>query len=255
MSTVRDSLKYHSSPYTVTDHAAEADAILEACHKEFPELLPYLLEPSNLLAIGGLRGVSPYVTFGEHDHQACSSEFQAFLRGFGLRLIAEEVHYGPKADEPSYLLIHTGAFEALKDHYHAVQDWWAKRPLEYDHLNYFEWYMYNLTDCQQAMESNKLPQQWLAEWWAPHNVCFGMLLGYPGAAICSYVTADMVGRTLGVQPDMVQVEFHYAETGGAEVFYDIQQADANSRQIESHRKRWQDFFDMVYQAWPASRWS
>jgi hypothetical protein len=253
MSTVRDFLKYHASPYTITDHAAEADTILEACSKEFPELLPYLLEPSNLLALGGLRGVSAYATFGKHDKIVRSAEFKEFLHRFGLYVLLEEVHYGPRPDEPSYLLIHTGAFEALKDHYYAVQDWWAARPLEYDHMNYFVWYMYNLTDCQQMMESNKLPQQWLAEWWAPHNVCFGMLLGYPGVAICSYVTADMVCRTLGVQPDIVTVTFHYPETNGVQVAYDIQQADANSRQIESHRKRWQDFFDMVYQAWPASR--
>jgi hypothetical protein len=151
------------------------------------------------------------------------------------------------------MLIHTGAFEALKDHYRAVQDWWAVKPREYDHLNYFEWYIYNMTDCQRTIETNKLPQQWLAEWWAPHTVCFGMLLGYPGAAICSYAASDMVYRTLGVAPDMVSVEFHCPENGGAEVTYYVQLSDANSKQIESHRKRWQDFFDMVYQAWPASR--
>jgi hypothetical protein len=253
MSTVRDSLKYHSSPYTVTDHAAEADTILEACSKAFPVLLPYLLEPSNLLTLGGLRGVSPYATFGKHDKLARSPELAAFLKRFGLRLILEEINYGPKPDKPSYMLIHTGAFEALKDQYHAVQDWWAVKPKEYDHLNYFEWYIYNMTDCQRMIETGKLPKQWIAEWWAPHNVCFGMLLGYPGTAICSYVNSDMVYRTLGVVPDMAAVEFAYPENNGTVVSYDVQIADANSRQIESHRKRWQDFFDMVYQAWPPNR--
>lgn len=253
MSTVRDSLKYHSSQYTVTDHAAEADTILEACAQEFPKILPYLLEPSNLLVLGGFRGVSPYANFGKHDKLVHSPEFAAFLRKFGLRLILEDTPYGPKPEGPSYVLIHTGAFEALKDHYPAVQDWWVVKPQAYDHLNYSEWYFHNLISCQRMIETNKLPQQWLAEWWAPHNVCFGMLLGYPGVAICSAATSDMVYRTLGVAPDMVTVGFQYPDNGGTEVGYYVQLADIHSKQIESHRKRWQDFFDMVYQAWPTSR--
>jgi hypothetical protein len=252
MSTVRDSLKYHQSPYTVTDHAAEADTILTACSKEFPKLLPYLLEPSNLLVLGGLRGVSPYATFGTHDKLARSPEFTAFLHRFGLRLIREQQSYGQYAGEFSYMLIHTGAFEALADHYHAVKDWWAPKPKEYDHLNYLDWYMFNLTGCETVIEEGVLPAQWLAEWWTPHNICFGMLLGYPGTAICSLAAADTVKRTLGVMPDMITVEFQYPDTRGAQVSYDIQQADIGSRQMLTHQKRWQAFFDMLYDAWRAS---
>jgi hypothetical protein len=249
MSTVRDALKYHQSPYTVTDHAAEADAILEACAHEFPKLVPYLLEPSNLLVLGGCRGVSPYVTFGKHDRMARSPEFIALLHRFGLRLILQQQNYGQKEKTPMYMLIHTGAFEALVDHYHGVKDWWAVKPKAYDYFNYLEWYTYNLTGCEFAFEEGKLPAEWLTEWWTPHNVCFGMLLGYPGAAICSLATADSVTRTLGVRPDMVTVTFEYPETPGAQVTYDIQRDDAGSRQILAHQKRWQTFFDMIYEAW------
>ena len=253
MSTIRDSLQYHQSPYTVTDHAAEADTILEACSKQFPEMLIYLLEPSNLLALGGLRGVSAYAEFGKHTKLAVSPEFTAFLKKFGLRLILEQGNYGPKQAKPSYLLIHTGAFEALKDQYHAVSGWWEPKPQHYDYFNYIDWYTYNMFECEMRMEKDKLPAQWLANWWAPHHMCFGMLLGYPGAAISSLLTSDMIYKTLGVPPDMVTVEFKYPETAGVQVAYQIQKSDTGSKQIEAHGKRWQSFFDMVYQAWPASR--
>lgn len=253
MSTIRDSLQFHQSPYTVTDHAAEADAILEACAREFPMLVQYLLEPSNLLAIGGFRGVSPYASFGNHNRLVQSPEFTAFLHRFGLRLIRERAHYGAKETAPSYLLIHTGAFEALREQYRAATDWWAPKPVEYDHLNYVDWYTYNLFECEMRMEHDKLPAQWLANWWAPHHVCFGMLLGYPGTAICSLVASDMIYKTLGVPPDMVEVEFYYPENKGARVSYDIQKSDSGSKQIAAHGKRWQTFFDMLYEAWPATR--
>jgi hypothetical protein len=253
MSTIRDSLQYHHSPYTVTDHAAEADAVLEACAAKFPKLLPYLLEPSNLLVLGGFRGVSPYADFGTHNKLASSPEFAAFLQQFGLRLILEQGNYGPKAEKPSYLLIHTGAFEAIPELYGAVADWWAPKPKAYDFFNYIDWYTYNMFECEMRIEHDKLPAQWLANWWAPHHICFGMLLGYPGTAISSLVTSDMVYKTLGVPPDMAAMEFVYPENNGTKVSYDIQQSDAGSKQIAAHGKRWQTFFDMIYQAWPERR--
>jgi hypothetical protein len=253
MSTIRDSLQYHQSPYTVTDHAAEADAILEACAQEFPKLLPFLLEPSNLLVLGGMRAVSPYVTFGSHDRMANSPEFAAMLQRFGLCLIREEANYGPASEQPVYLLIHTGAFEALRDQYHAVQTWWAPKPKVYDRLNYTDWYTYNMLECEMQFENGKLPEQWLANWWAPHHLCFGMLLGYPGAAICSLVTSDMVYKQLGVPPRMEEITFNYPENNGAPVSYDVQKTDAGSKQITAHRKRWQSFFDMIYETWPHDR--
>lgn len=253
MSSIRDSLRYHHSPYTVTDHAAEADAILEACAREFPQLLRYLLEPSNLLALGGFRGVSPYADFGKHNKLVAGPEFTAFLHRFGLRLILEKPSYGVAHAEPSYLLIHTGAFEALKQQYRAVAAWWDARPREYDYLNYVEWYTYHMLECEMRMEKDELPAQWLANWWAPHHICFGMLLGYPGAAISSLAASDMVYKTLGVQPDMMTVEFTYPEDQGAPVSYEIQASDAGSKQIRTHAERWQTFFDMLYQTWPASR--
>jgi hypothetical protein len=150
-------------------------------------------------------------------------------------------------------LVHTGAFEAIPELYHAAKDWWAAKPVEYDYLNYIDWYTFNMFECEMRMEKDKLPAQWLANWWAPHHICFGMLLGYPGTAISSLVASDMVYKTLGVPPDMVTVEFHYPDTAGAVVTYEIQKSDAGSKQIEAHGKRWQAFFDMLYEAWPAAR--
>jgi len=231
------------------EHVAEADAILKVCSKEWPKVLPYLLEPSNLLALGGLRGVSPYVTFGKQNKTVQSAEFVAFLKRFGLRLIREETNYGPKFSEPIYMLIHTGALAAVPDQYKAVADWWVPEPKAYDHLNYLEWYLYNMTACQAMLEKGKLPKHWLAEWWAPHNLCFGMLLGYPGSAICSFAAADMVQKSLNVAPDTATIEFRYPVNSGVKVAYDAQKIDMSSRQIAAHQKRWQDFFDLIYSAW------
>ncbi|HSX42819.1 MAG TPA: hypothetical protein VLF59_01910 [Candidatus Saccharimonadales bacterium] len=253
MSTIRDSLQYQQSPYTVTDHAAEADAILEACGKKFPQLVPFLLEPSNLLALGGLRGVSPYANFGVHDKLAGSEEFQTLLRRYGIRLIREERHYGKKTKEVVYMVVHTGAFEAVPDLYPAVKSWWEPKPHEYSYLHYLDWYTYNLAGCENELENNRLPSGWLAEWWTPHNICFGMLLGYPGVAICSLAAADMANRRLGVPPEMGSANFKYPANKGAALGYDLQMADSGSRQIAAHQKRWQSFFDMLYEAWPEAR--
>ncbi|HSX05464.1 MAG TPA: hypothetical protein VLF69_03285 [Candidatus Saccharimonadales bacterium] len=252
MSVIKDRLHYHSSPYSVAEHVAEADAVLRACRKEFPKLLPYLLQPSNLLVLGGLRGESPYAKFGGQSKAVRSEEFAAFLRRFGLQLLLEEIHYGERSGERLYTLIHTGALEALPAQYHAVQDWWAPKPRGYDQLNYLDWYMHNLAQCVDALEGNKLPKGWLADWWAPHNICFGMLLGYPGTAICSASVASMVRQSLGVKPDLLEVSFAYPPNDGVQVVYDVQKADAGSKQIAAHQKRWQEFFDLIYANWSFS---
>jgi len=255
MSVIRDYLQFQQSPYTVTDHAAEADAILEACGKHFPKLVPYLLEPSNVLALGGLRGVSPYVTFGKYDVLARSDAFNKLLHRFGIRLIEEEGHYGENtpSNEHFYLLIHTGACEAVPEQYRAVAGWWAPKPRKYDYLNYGNWYTYNLLECAMRLEHGKLPKQWLADWWAPHNICFGMLLGYPGVAICSLVNSEMLYKQLGAPAKLETVEFVYPKNNGTRVSYELHEADKGSKQVATHRQRWQAFFDMVYETWPAER--
>jgi hypothetical protein len=40
------------------------------------------------------------------------------------------------------------------------------------------------------MEGGALSSAWLANWWDPHNVRFGMLLGYPGPALASFADAE-----------------------------------------------------------------
>jgi hypothetical protein len=255
MSVIRDYLQFQQSPYTVTDHAAEADAILEACHKQFPQLVPYLLEPSNLLALGGFRGVSPYVSFGKHAKLARSEAFHKLLHRFGIVLIEERAEYGKAAEtkDYSYLLIHTGAFEAVREQYRTAESWWEPKPKAYDYLNYSAWYTYNLFECENDLENGKLPKQWLANWWTPHDICFGMLLGYPGTAICSHANAVMLQKQFGAPLKLQLIEFTYPNTDAPRVGYYVHEADKSSRQIAEHRKRWQAFFDMVYEAWPASR--
>lgn len=253
MSAIRDSLQYRPSPYSLMDHIHEANAILEACRLEWPILLPYLLEPSNVLVLGAMRAVSPYVSFGPHAAEAQSPEFAQFLRRFGLELVREEDAYAADAEmqraDPTFLLIHTGALGALTSQYEAVADWWAKQPLSYDPHEYLAWYTHNIYTCAGALEKGVLPRHWLADWWAPHNICFGMLLGYPGTAICSMLAAGMVEHSLQVGPKMHAVTFVYPQTEGAEVSYLVQVHDKDSRQVAGHRERWQKFFDAIYEVW------
>ena len=76
---MHDYLRYDPVPSPASYYSREAEVVLRECGELFSALTPYLLEPSNLLAIGGLRAASPYVSFRSADAAriASSSEFSA----------------------------------------------------------------------------------------------------------------------------------------------------------------------------------
>jgi hypothetical protein len=248
----KDQLNYQLPTVSPDEFAAKADALLSECAQDFPSLLPYLLEPSNLLAIAGLRAESPYVMLGDDGQNSSlvqSKRFQLFLRKYGLALVQEYFDYGEGSPTPIYFLINLQALHNLPRTYGFNESWWLGDPIELDYLNYGNWYTQTQSRLVQLMEDGQLPNMWLRDWWAPHNILFGMLLGYPGVAVCSSCDAEASYRVTNEVPDTVQIEFAYPENIGAKVSCDVLRADAGSPQIRHHRKLWQAYFDLVYSTW------
>lgn len=119
-----------------------------------------------------------------------------------------------------------------------------------DYLAFSDWYHQSLVEIVRQFEAERLPARWLRDLWAPHNILFGMQLGYPGVAICSGCDLELTSQRLKTIPDdSYAVNFNYPSNEGTDVNYTVQRSDRSDRQILEHAELRQAYFDEVYESW------
>lgn len=99
----------------------------------------------------------------------------------------------------------------------------------------------------QQIDEGNLPKEWLKDWWAPHTISFGMMLGYPGVAI-----ADGCRRQIGEisrenDMDFADIEISMSHKyDSADVTYAVDKKHLNHPEIKQHAKLWAETLEKVY---------
>lgn len=94
-----------------------------------------------------------------------------------------------------------------------------------------------------AMSSDLLPRAWLNDWYAPLNIRFGMMLGYPAKAIES-----ILWGAIGLQHEQtlsVTVEHHDAYYA-AQPIYSFAKSLEKDEEILAHQELWSVVLSHVY---------
>lgn len=251
-------MKYHELNYTLPtvsakDAAAKAVHILEDVAATDPACLFYLMQASNILALAGLRAQSPYNEF-EPGFPAQKRELMAtMLSQHGYKIMVEDFPY-KDTDRKIFSIMCVEAFLALPDQYKVLGSVWKPPQAIGDFIDFCLWSSMVETSLASLMQKNELPSEWLRDWWAPHHVRFGMLLGYPGPAISSgcWLTADELGNGNHAKQVDSPVDF-YNVYDGASLTYCYEETVQNELIIKTHQELWQTILDIVYTVFPPER--
>lgn len=237
-----DQLHYHCPQVTAQRAAEQAMAVLKDAEQTDPGFLVYLLNYSNLLLLAGLRAESPYNTFQPGMQGERFERFRELLRRHDIEVAQEWGAYEEPND--AYSLFHTKAILQIPEQYAFTQPFWVA-PKTYGNADYCEWGMYMHHHLVSLMEKGKLPKQWLRDWWAPHNILFGMLLGYPGEAIASLCYAEANYQETGAEDPIPVQWLPRDDYFGTTVGYNINPAAQKRPAPTKLFKLWKDVLAIV----------
>lgn len=171
------------------------------------------LGASSVLALSGLRAQSPY-----HDRLSISAStrkaLQQAMRKEDLLWVDENPH---TPEYPSYSLVNLAACQRLADTYPlggGIST--ATAVLEYSTAGFYAYDLALDISLARILEEREETKVWLTDWWTPHNLRFGMLLGYPAKVLESFVRHE-IGQI--PQQQMEAVYFPNPANIGADVSF------------------------------------
>jgi hypothetical protein len=103
------------------------------------------------------------------------------------------------------------------------------------------------------MSKGILPEEWTVDHWAPHNLRFGMLLGYPGQAISSICWTEATQEEDGKHQTITASMPFQGLFCGAYVSYDYVPELKFNPIIQQHQAQWSNVLRSVYKVFPRSR--
>ena len=240
-----DYFKYSLPTQPSSHYARAAIKILAELKKSFPEFYEILSQSSEVLTLSGVRAFDTYYSLGKDVKPERIVELQNLLRSHDILLLEETYPIiGEKNLEHNYSLVNISALRRISEDYGYVPGW--KMPvIEHLHTNNdftLFWFLWKNGIANDANEENRLPKVWRTNWWAIHDITFGMLLGYPGEAICSAVYEEDI-------TSMLQAEIAYGQTEeGAWPIYYYHKDVKDHPNIHAHEKLWSDILTSVREA-------
>jgi hypothetical protein len=231
---------------------AEAPEFYAACSLErlraFEQLdsrlLAYMLAPSNVLALAGLRSFSPYNSALNFDVDM--PKFEKLLVSYELIWINES----PNVADPrmtSYALVNFNVADQLSRTYPLGAVTTTGKILERSLWGFYGWQSGLDIALARTIESNVLPKRWLKDWWSPHDIRFGMLLGYPGVAISTFVESESAKDNW---KDLEEVVISLGRFNSADVRFMIHTSLRQREDITSMIATWQNTLAAVYEIYP-----
>lgn len=235
-----DELLYVLPPITAKKAASIAIRKIEAARQLDVGYLVYLLQHSNILLLAGLRASSPYVNYSVEMSGRRLTRFEQYLKSIGLYSLPES-NISVAGQATSYTLVSPKAIQRLPDIYGFLNNnkpLWS-RQFEPTDDGFTIWSFEVERNLAIMMEDGKLPRTWLYDWWAPHNLRFGMLLGYPGTAISSLLWSESTHKQTGKVPHSVQISmYEHDEMLGAEVNYYVAKEVVNAPEVVALYELW-----------------
>lgn len=247
-----DQFEYACPAVSPEDAAARALAILKEAESIDPGFLVYLLQDSNVLLLAGLRPQSPYNGFSPQMTKERMVRFMELLERHDIVLVTERSEY--EADEDhSFSLFHRQVMTKVPETYGFAKKFW-QNPLDYSHAGFTVWSEYMHYRLARMMDwDNELPDMWLLDWWAPHNILFGMLLGYPGEAISSNLWTDAYHKKDGREMPIDMLALPDDDYFGARVGYYISPDAARLPEAVKLFELWKQVREIVGQEYPKQK--
>lgn len=169
---------------------------LEAIEKIDSELYVNALQSSALLCLADARAISPYHNFSRKLSREELLVLNKQLKLLGLAIFTEGGLPGVEPfDTTVFSYLNMEVLKGIPGRYKFLTD--ASYSVLEDGTNdlltavTFEAQNHQLA---KLMSEDSLPKAWLKDWWAPHNLRFGMQLGYPGSAISAFLWNESEGR-------------------------------------------------------------
>lgn len=239
-----DELGYVLPAETPEQYAQQASTILEDLIDSDPGTAIYLMEPSAVLALAGLRAQSPYHRFGTEVTADQKQTFDSILH-------KHDIHRMGDDSDTSFFLLNSRGVDDIKNRYTFFADKWVS-PTTYDsdaELHAWDNKIRNVLD--NAMLDNELPNEWLqAKEWAVNDLRFGTMLGYPGKAISSALWASSKGDVSGSETLSDIIIADGKPYYGTHVSFNVHPSVLESDEIVHLRKLWSKTIEIVYETLP-----
>lgn len=248
MEAVHGIIRYHLPTENAQYYAEQALQVLADLGEEAPATLPTFLSANSILTISGVRAYDAY-----HEFYNYVDEHQAALAAKALKSHGIYLEYGNRlfnmSKSPSFRvfeLLNVAAFQKLRDVYEfpkGVRNREVSLHFPYDVAHTTAWVETFELVLADAISNNVLPRAWLNDWYAPLNIRFGMMLGYPAKAIES-ILWEAIGLQHEETVDAV-IEHHDAYYA-AQPIYTFAKSLKQDPEIIVHQKLWSDVLHHVY---------
>lgn len=235
-----DELRFTLPQRNAAHYATLAIRILNDIQQTDSAIMAYLLDPSAVLTFAGLRAQSPYHSFADTVSAAQINTLDAILHNHNIYRQSEITQY-EKHGFTSFSFWNYTAICEIPQRYKAMEKVWFNPEKKFSYGVDAEWIYATVFMLANLMEKGTLPKQWLKDWFAPHNLRFGMLLGYPGEAISSFLWQEANDKRLPKSEDIV------ISTG--EPFYGTSVSFAiikSTQSITDLVTLWKDTLQLVY---------
>jgi len=246
MNSVYDFFQYGLPEGPADEYAQRAIKILLEIQTEFPEFYNSFKAPSEVLTLSGVRAFDTYYDLGEEATQKQIAGIKALLKKHDILLL--EADFLPANDvyaDHLYSLVHTEALKDLPNRYSYLPGWvpFHAEAMKQDFDFMVWWHLYWQKGIAKEARDNERLQKWLErDWWAPHNISFGMLLGYPGEAIVSCLEEDE-------NTEVVNARIAHADMPGtAQPIYSYMPKLVENPNIVAHELLWSGILAKVYES-------
>lgn len=245
---------YNYFAYTLPDEPTEAYInrallVLRDIKDQFSQFYEHFRCPSEVLTLSGVRAFDTYYELGKKASREEINGLKALLKNHGIMLLEEDFPFGDEASPDNrYSIVHIDALNDIPNRYRHLPEPGWKQPdftkLKSD-LDFFLWWGNWQRNILLVRKLDTTCQTWLANTsWMAHDMTFGILLGYPGEAICSalYQTEedDRAGRVIGAKITSAH------KFDGAHPVYDYLDDVKDSPVITDHQALWSAILEGVY---------
>jgi hypothetical protein len=255
METVHGIIRYHHPKQNAQYYAARALAVLVDLEEKAPVTVGTFLSANSVLTLSGVRAFDAY-----HEFYDFVDEHNAAVAGQVLRAHGIHLEYGNRLfnmrRDPSFRvfeLLNESAFHELWEVYEFPKGVGNKEislVFPYDAVHTTAWVETVDDELASAMSNDILPRAWLNDWYAPLNIRFGMMLGYPAKAIES-----ILWEAIGLQHEetVYAVIEHHDAYFAAQPNYSFAKSLKKDHEIIAHQTLWSQVLDYVYQSpWHAA---
>lgn len=242
---MNDNLGYQLPSASADVYAKHALITLQKARVACPQALPVLARPDIVLTLSGVRSYSTYFDLADIGPGPLA-KLKQLLRLHHVELFQAKVP-GLFEDEHEWHMVHKPAFLRLRDDYKLLDHIAHINPkaVPSDMPELIVWSYAVESHLRTLMDDEVLPATWLNYAYTLHCLREGMLFGYPGTAITSFLNRAASGYEDSA--DRIDSNIAYAndEDKGAVYSYD---STSDTQQIQPHEDLWSDILTAVYES-------